>query len=68
MANKIKGTSRITDVPALIEKLKETNKCGGTILGCYTIKIHEDCISELITDLEHTDKAATLYWDIRDRL
>ena len=55
-------------VPELIAKLKQTAKCGGTIMGCYTIRIHQNCIVALIEDLECTNNAAETYWKMREEI
>ena len=65
---KLVKKSEIWEVPDLIKKLKELAKCGGLINGMYTIRIHKHCMEHLITDLEHTNNAAGIYWQMREQL
>ena len=63
-----KSTSKIKDVPELIDKLKELHRYGGLIMGTYTMRIHKSSLGNLIEDLESTNNAASMYWKIREGL
>lgn len=55
-------------LPDLITLLRQTAKRCKASSGYYKILIPKRDMPKLLTDLEHTDKAANMYWQMREQL